>query len=1030
MISFDFDGLMKTATQQSWSLSLFGKLRLSGESFSIDQFDTKRSAHLLARLALSHRHAISRADAADFLWPDDFYDATRIRLRQELSRLRRALGPARAILDTDEEWIRLADQDLRIDVAVFENLFKQARLATDPEIQLNLYQQALDMSSQELLYGFSETWIDMERRRLGEIRYAVLVDLASLKSKAGEHAVALDLAQAAIEKDPLREAGHLLVMQELGQLGHLTDALDQYQQLKRLLRDETQTTPSEAADRLAETLRQTSPPRLEPRSVAGELTYHVPAPTEPIYGRESEIANLKNLLGGADSKVRLLTLTGPGGIGKTRLANEVASELASAFDGRVAWIPVADLSDASLIPYVVVKALGITIGQSADPMDRLMALLPRDPMLLLIDNVEQLLPEAASVIKEIAESRPNLRILVTSRVALNLAGERIVPVPPLPIPGKLDSIDQPALRIFLDPLLAEQGFQLPGEEVMAIIRQIAGRLEGFPLALQLASARLRTMSAADLLGQLDNRLDALINRRSDAPERHRTLRAALSGSYQALDPQLQNALGRVAVFRGGWTQQAAARVCGLEDSLPILEGLLDASLIRVDREDRGLRFRMFETIRDFALQSLTEEERMDAHREHTDWILELGLPIIGRIADDQSIEYFKVIDPEIDNLREACRFTLEHDWERGAKIGGTFGLFWYSRGLGREALRFLAELLNHRNEISLTADLARSAYARSQLLQASHIVTPGSEGPPAFEIAAELCEAVGLRVERAMIKTHVAHTLIAAADMDGALRLIEEAASELDPEVEPRVVAFVKHGAAAVMYYQGRLEEAIELMRQARETFDTYPAPFSQVQNLQMLAFLYYELRDLEKAQELASLALQEAEVVGSKHLIPMCQEVLARVALDLRDYDLALRWAQASADGWEAYGNMFQFTDQIQLIGRIEVEMGDYRAGLGHIGLAAKQFKRMGIVPFIGLALHGAAKAWLGLGEAEKAARILGATNKSRKPMGEEDRGTELAYVTGIMAALQDMLGEARLKEILANSPSVDEIMQEEFPD
>ena len=1012
---------MKSATDVTWSLSLFGKLRITSADFVIDQFDTKRSALLLARLAISNRHAISRTDAADLLWPDDYYDATRIRLRQELSRLRRVLGPAREILETDEDWIRLVTHNIGIDTVQFEELFNRARNVDAIDQQIRLYRSALNLRPDRFLDGFNEAWIEAERRRLEEIHYAALIDLASLVGKQGDHEEALKLAQRAVHAEPLREAGHLLVMQELGQLGQLSDALEQYQRLKRLLREESQSAPSEEADRLAEALRHAPASQISPRSVAGNLTFNVPSPAEPIYGREADLERLSRLLAPSEARVRILTLTGPGGIGKTRLANEVAIRVSEAYDGRVAWIPVADLSDASLIPFVIVKALGVTIGQAADPMERLVALLPKEPILLLIDNVEQLLPEASVVIKALAEARPNLRILVTSRVALNLTGERTVAVPPLPTPGKSDSIDQPALRIFLDPLLAEQGYQVPSPEDMAIFRQIAEKLEGFPLALQLAAARLRTLTPSELLGQLDNRLDSLVNRRSDAPERHRTLRAALAGSYQALDPDMRSALGKLAVVRGGWTLRAAAKVCRLDDGLSLLESLLDSSLIRVDREEGGLRFRMFEAIRDFALEALTPEERLAAYREHADWMIEMGRPIGGRIADPAAIEHFKILDQELDNLREACRFTLEHDLSRAVLLGSIFGLFWHSRGLGREALRFLTELLARRSELPLTEDLARAAFNRSQLLQASHIVTPGSEGPAAFELAAELCEAGGLRAEGAIVKTHKMHSHIASADLDNALRLALEAAETLTDSSEPRDLAFVKHSAASVLYYQGRVQEAIDLMVQAKVIFAENPTPFSEVQNLQMMGYLYYELGDMTQARDLSVEGLRLAEKVGAKHLIPMIQEVLGRVALDAEEFELATQWAQASADGWEAYGNMFQYADQLQLLGRIEIEMGEPRKALQHFQQAASHFKRLGVVPFLSLVLHGAAKAWARLGEYERAARLLGASDRARKPTGDEDLGTELEYVNEIRSLLAAHVEPISLDRLLKEVPTVE---------
>lgn len=1017
------------ASKTKWTLRLFGKPRVTGEGHSqaLDQFGTKRAMFLLARLALSHQKALTRTDAAEFLWPDDFFDATRLRLRQELTRLRRGLGPARDIIQTDEEWLRLANDDLEVDVWVFERVFKTARGCPDPALREKLCLEAVALSDDEFLKGHEDGWIDVERSRLAEMRYVLLVDLADLQANRGDHESALQTAKTAVLADPLQETGHLIVMQQLGNLGRLSDALGQYQQLKRILRDELAETPSAVAEQVATALRQPVTASLEPRSVGVGLHFSIPAALEPIYGREEMLGHLCRLLSPDDATHRLVSLNGPGGIGKTRLAMQVAALLQDGYAGRVGWISLADISDAANIPLALASELGVTLGPNADPMERISALLPREPLLLVLDNLEQLVPEGITYIRALAEARPNIRLLMTTRVALNLGGERAISVGPLPLPKEEDSFEQPAMRVFLDPLFAEQGFRVPGSEELAVLRQIAEKLEGIPLALQLASGRLRTLDAGDLLQQLDKRLD-MVNRRVDAPERHRTIRAAIAGSFLALEPEFQKVMGRLSVFRGGWNQAAAAAVCGVDDPLPFLEGLMDYSLVRVDREDRGLRFRMLETIRDYVAETIPPDELALAHSRHADWLIQMGRPEDWRSLDADSLEYFKAIDMERDNIREAAKWCLENDLPKAVALGAAYGRYWASRSLIRESVAFYTALFEHQQQLEVEVNLARASYWHAQILFIAQAYTPGDVGLGVSQRTMALCDQVGLEIESALCLLQQSRTSYVAGDYETCLGLVDQSEARLRELNCPEDLALTLQNRAMVNFYQGKVHDAISFMEEAVSLLGRSSTPFHEVQTSMMLAFMYLEIGDIDKSKIQAYTALEKAETYGVTQFTPMIQEVCGRVAQAQGDLNLAVEWYGVSASGWGFFGNVYQYADLLHLMARVHLIKHEPKEALPLLETSARMLESRGIRAVLPNVMTTVAKANLMVGEAPLAARLMGAVKKTPGNSRDGDLATEIAYVAEIIRELEEVLGADELSATFAGAPDIDAALREAF--
>src|SRR5436190_1993384 len=386
---------------------------------------------------------------------------------------------------------------------------------------------------------------------------------------------------------------------------------------------------------------------------------NLPIPATPFLGREHELEAVLGLLGAA----RLLTLTGPGGTGKTRLGLQAAAEASDRYPGGVFWVPLAPLRDPQLVLETVGQVLGATDGLGEHIADK--------SLLLLFDNFEHVV-EAAAGLAELLGACPNLQLLVTSRELLRLPAEQAYPVPPLE--------PEDGTELFLARAHAVE----PGFAASAAVPELCARLEQLPLALELAAARVRVLSPEQLLDRLSGRLDLLRAGRG-VGARQQTLRATIEWSHDLLAEDEQRLFARLAVFRGGCTLEAAEAVC--EADLDVLQSLVDKSLLRYSRE----RFWMLETIREFALERLEESGAAeDLRYRHSAYFLELGELAEPELLARSSSIWFDRLQVEHDNIRAVLGHALKHGRADVAlRLGGAVWIFWLTRGYWSEGRRWL-----------------------------------------------------------------------------------------------------------------------------------------------------------------------------------------------------------------------------------------------------------------------------------------------------------------------------------------------------
>ena len=428
---------------------------------------------------------------------------------------------------------------------------------------------------------------------------------------------------------------------------------------------------------------------------------NLPTQVSTFIGREKEIAEGLRLLRGT----RLLTLTGPGGTGKTRLSLQLAAESAESFPDGAFWVPLAPISDPELVPSTIAHSLGIQVAGKEEPLDRLTEHVRHKRMLLVLDNFEQILP-AAKTVGALLGAGADLTVLTSSRAPLRLSGEQEYPVPPLdlPDPERLPSLEalaqSDAVRLFIERAMAvKPDFHVSAENAAAVA-EICYRLDGLPLALELAAARVKLLTPQAMLPRLKKGLDLLASASPDRTDRQRTLRGAIGWSYDLLDDGMKKLFARCAVFVGGAALEQLEPICGpgVELGRDVLEGLselVDQSLLRQVESEGEPRFRMLVTIREFALERLQASGESDAiRRRHADAYLDLAEAAAPNLQGIEQKRWLDLVEREHDNMRAALEFLISADAaDEASRLVSALWRFWQARGYLSEGRGWVARVL-------------------------------------------------------------------------------------------------------------------------------------------------------------------------------------------------------------------------------------------------------------------------------------------------------------------------------------------------
>jgi predicted ATPase/class 3 adenylate cyclase len=636
------------------------------------------------------------------------------------------------------------------------------------------------------------------------------------------------------------------------------------------------------------------------------LANNLPAQTTSFVGRESDIAQVSALL----DKSRLVTLTGIGGTGKTRLSLQVAADLIEQYADGVWFVELAPLVESSLVASTIGEVLELSEVPGQAILDTLSDALAQKQLLFVLDNCEHLLEACAEVAAAMLKACPELRILASSREVLGIAAETTYAVAPLPLPKNRQDVGAllaaPSVQLFVERAQqVKPNFQLTEENAEAI-GFICRRLDGIPLAIELAAARVKIMPPQKLVERLEDRFRYLTGGKREALAHHQTLRATIDWSYDLLDEAEKLLLNRVSVFQGGFVMEAAEGVCAGEglDELEVLDylsQLVQKSLVEVDEQEDDARYRLLETVRQYAQENLEEAgETKTFHQAHLEHYLALAETAEPELEGAEQLSWLNRLHQEHDNFRGALHWAIQaQQWEAAQRMGGALGRFWMMHGHLSEGRVWLAQALQVEEGVDPVAQAKALRWAGGLAWTQGDLGE--AQGMMEASLAAyrELGDTQGI----SMALGNLAIVSMDQGDLDGAKALFEESLASLRELGDTYGIAMALGNLGNVAMEQGDLEGAKALQKESlalrRELGDTQGIA-TAVGNLGRIGFLE---DDLEEARRQFTDSLKLSQEIGNQVDMNDASAVMASLVHKEGFAEIAAKLQGASARWGEELG-------------------------------------------------------------------------------------------------------------------------------
>ncbi|MET9796412.1 BTAD domain-containing putative transcriptional regulator [Nocardiopsis alba] len=970
---------------------------------------------------------------------DDLWDTPPARpaaaVQTRVWRLRRALEAAepggRSLVVSGPAGYRLDVPREAIDAHRFEDLLTRAREDGDLARRVALLEEALGLWRGPAYADFGdEAFVLPEVRRLTELRMLALEESAEARLALGGHGPLVGELAVLVAEHPLRERLRAAHIRALYASGRQSEALENHRDLSERLREELGVDPSpELVDLQRAILAQD--PALEPRR-----RDEPPEPLTELVGREDAVARVRSLF---DEGRRLVTLTGPGGVGKTRLALGIATRAPETFPGRVRLVEPAGAGGVAEIVDTMAAALDLredaVVGSSA--VERLVEALRTRETLLILDNCEHVIGPVAELTGRLLRECPRLRVLATSREPLNLAGETVWPVPPLDLAS--------ATRLFVARAAdAVPGFVVHPDRREAV-EAICRRLDGLPLALELAATRVRAMEVHELADRLDDRFRLLDVGRRGVPERQQTLRAMIDWSWEPLTEPERTVLRRLAVHADGCDLEAAEAVCSDDELprssvLPLLATLVDRSLVTVVRGASGTRYRLLESVAAYCLERLDEAgDREETERRHVDHHTALAEEAERGLRGQGQCAWSERLDRETADLRLALdRAVRSGEGETALRLVNAQAWYWFLRGRLSEGRRSLDRALEvagrgpdtervrtarawerilalwggdpvHGDPFRAAEELdgprerARAIWLMSTAVTGGHDV---SANVARFDRALEASRETNDRWGTAGALAGRAEQAILLGDLDGARRDAERGLTLFEGLGD----AWGRLQAMGVLAKYAEItedyEEAARLHREglgAAEELSLWPEVSYRLSGLGRIALL---TGDLEAARSLHERALRVAVDRSATSAEQFAEVGLAMVARRQGRLDDAERYLQRWV-GWleDLAGDAGTALIKAEL-GFIAELRGDVVTAYRRHEEGLVAARRTGDPRALALAMEGLAGAEALAGHHEKAARLLGEAAEARASVGAPLPEAERGDIDRITAAVREALG------------------------
>ncbi|HEX2048149.1 MAG TPA: tetratricopeptide repeat protein [Acidimicrobiales bacterium] len=1036
-------------------ISLAGRVAVDVDGGRLDTGGLGRLGRVaLAYLVCERHRPVTRDELAEALWGEDLPRSWETSLRGVAQRLRGLLGaaglvPLDALTSAYGTWQLHLPPGAEVDVEAGAADLSRAEEALGEgrtDEALSSARRAAAVAGRGFLPEATGTWVERRQAELREMHLRALELEADAAVAAGDWPAAVRAGEEAVALEPFRESAHLRLMQAHAGAGNRGEALRAYERCRRLLAEELGVSPSPPTEAAYLALLGAEPEPTTPQ--AAPPTSNLPLPLTRLVGRDEELAEVEKALSGT----RLLTLTGTGGVGKTRLAVAAAADLAGEFADGAFLVELAPLADPDLVPQQVLAAVGVREEAGQSPVGTLAAHLRSRHVLLVLDNCEHLVGPAASLAEALLRTCPRLTVLATSREPLGVPGEATWRVPSLSPAGAMALFTERAQAVRPD-------FTVTGDSAAAAVAQLCHRLDNIPLAIELAAARTTALSVEEIAARLDDRFRLLSGGARTAVPRQQTLRAMVDWTYGALPDLERRVFDRLAVFGSTFDLAAAEQVVagdGVEvgDVVDVLTSLVNKSLVVAERPGDGgtTRYRLLETMRHYARERLAESGEAAAVRaRHLARAVAVAQVAEAELDGPDQAAVLDRLEAEHDDLRVALAWgTSGGDAEPALRLATALGRFWEVRGhlsegrgwleaalgaggggeapaLRAVALNWAAVLAQHQGDYAAARGLYEHSLALRRRLDdrlgmAAALVGLGNLAAlqGRLDVATSQFEealAIGRELDQPQVVaaslTNLGWVAHGRGDLRGARAMYEEALAVRRRLGDGHGRALVLANLGDLVLQQGDLDTASALHTEGLELRRRLGDRSGVADSLTALGRVTLARGDRVGARRLHSQGLAERRRVGDRPGIPASLSALAELArLDGDPATATVLLEEALAVATEL-DDRHCVTAALLHLGRLARDQGDHPRADALYRQAMPSAGEGGVPPTASTAtwLEGVAAISVDDGRPEVAARLLGAADALRRAIGTPLPAHEAADRNDTVAACSAVLGEDRFR-------------------
>lgn len=941
------------------NISLLGGFQMEVGQQTISRLESRKVESLLAFLVFYQDRPHPREVLVGMFWPDMPEAKAKANLRRALYVIRKALGDHKDDILTASNQVQFdPDSNVWLDTQAFEQFLDQAKSASELE-KLNHLEQAVGLYHGPLMDGYYDDWLMKEQQRLSDAYLNVLEQLGEGQADLGQYEKAIESCQQLIAVQPAHEPAYRQKMRCHYHLGQQQQALQTYHACKLTLQQWNMQVSPETQGLYEQILKHDVPPaaRVTPNNLPQQLT--------PFVGRDDELGQIEKLL--RDDECRVLSLIGPGGIGKTRLGLEAASRLLNQFEDGVYFIPLVDVDSEDLMMTTMADVFSLNFLPGVPPKQQLADYLSGKKLLLLLDNFEHLI-EGAFILGELLAQSAQMKALATSRENLKLQGEWVLDIEGLAVPASDEASieDYSAVSLFLNSARrVHSGFSLSDDERPHLI-QICQLVQGIPLALELAATWVRALSCEEIASEIQKNLDFLSTSSKELPQRHQSLQAVFEYSWTLLSKEERAVLKRLSVFQGGFRKEAAEAVA--DASVSVLLGLMYKSLLK--RNSTGL-YELLDVVRQYALAKLeeTSKESSSTKARQSQYYAEFVQQRTDDLKGGRQIETLSAFTHEIANIRAGWEWAIHQKNEADVSkyLDGLFLFFemkgWFEEG--KAAFESVVEQGMNKAPLLLSKAMSRQAMFCERLNQLD-------DAKSILETSLQYLETSNQAKELAFALNALGTVEDILGNYDEAERIFERSLKLYQDGSDHWGLARVLINYGILHWEKGNYDQAKAFYQQSLELCEKLEDQWGVARAYNNLGGVGYARREYEDAKGWYQKSLEAYEVIGNWWAKSNVLNNLGAVANGLKDYESAKHFHEQNIDWCQQMGDQEGAAYALKNLGDVESQLGLYETAERHLREALTYAHQSEVPSFCVECVLGFAMLWIKQGNTEAASSLL----------------------------------------------------------